>query len=165
MSASSEKSMKFGWIEDGRLAGCRGPRSDQELDFLASIGIRALVRLAYEAETDIAGHDVEANGIEDCYEPVKDWTAPRQEQIDRVIRFIRGAFDQAKPVAVSCGWGKGRTGTILACHFVSLGQTADQAIDQLISIRPISKEILSVPGQKEAIIEFARRLQSGETSI
>ena len=161
MSADIEKyirAMTFSWLEDDRIAGCRGARTDADLAFLASKGIRALVRLAYEEETGITAHEVEAAMLEDCYEPVEDFHPPSQTQIDRVIEFVRNALAHGKPVAVSCGAGYGRTGTILACYIVSLGHTAEQAIELLISIRPESEEILRVPGQKEAIIEFARRL-------
>jgi atypical dual specificity phosphatase len=150
--------MNFGWIEKGKVAGCRGPRTKRDLQFLVSQGIRALVRLTYK-ESDITKQDVEANMMEDCYVPVKDFTAPSPNQIDRVIKFIRSALDRGKPVAVSCGAGYGRTGTILACYLVSLGFTAEQAIERLIVIRPVSCEILRVPGQKEAIIDFERRLR------
>jgi atypical dual specificity phosphatase len=97
---------------------------------------------------------VEAEKIEDFYEPVRDFTAPSQEQIDRVLKFIRNALDHGKPVAVSCGAGIGRTGTILGCYLVSLGHTAEQAIQQLRSTRPQSVEVLE---QREAMIEFEGR--------
>jgi atypical dual specificity phosphatase len=150
--------MNFGWIEEGRLAGCRGPRSDNDLEFLASNGINALVRLEYEEVTGIKSKDLMKHGIEDCYEPVKDFTPPSQEQIVRVITFIRNALNMHKIVAVSCNAGYGRTGTILACYFVSLGYPAEEAIEHLIQIRPVSEVILRFPAQKEAVIEFAQRL-------
>jgi atypical dual specificity phosphatase len=56
-----------------------------------------------------------------------------------------------------CGAGMGRTGTILACYLVSLGIPAEDAIRQLIEKRPCSREILNVPGQREAVFEFERR--------
>lgn len=154
---SSELSMRFSWIEDGHVAGCRGPHNRSDLEFLRSKGILALVRLAYKNETGMTKQVVEASAMEDCYEPVKDYTAPSQEQIDRVLNFMRSVLEQGKPVAVSCWYGKGRTGTILACYLVSLGHTAEQAMKQLFLVRPDSEEILHVPGQKEAIVEFARR--------
>ena len=149
--------MNFGWVEEGRLAGCRGPRSNRHLEYLRKKGIRALVRLAYENETGMSADDIIRHKLDDCYEPIHDFTAPAQPQIDRVTRFIHAAIHQGKPVAVSCGAGCGRTGTIIACYLVSLGDTADRAIDRLISIRPVSREILDVPGQREAVLEFARR--------
>jgi len=151
---SSASFMNFSWIESGRVAGCRGPRTNSDLAFLRSQGIGALVRLAYEEETGMMKWKVEAEKIEDFYEPVRDFTAPSQEQIDRVLKFMRNALRQGKPVAVSCGAGIGRTGTILGCYLVSLGHTAEQAVQQLRSTRPRSVEVLE---QREAIIEFERR--------
>jgi len=146
--------MNFSWIENGRVAGCRGPRTSSDLAFLRSQGIGALVRLAYEEETGMTKRKVEAEEIDDFYEPVRDFTAPSQEQIDRVLKFMRNALDHGKPVAVSCGAGIGRTGTILGCYLVSLGLTAEQAIQQLRLTRPRSAEVLE---QREAIIEFEGR--------
>jgi atypical dual specificity phosphatase len=76
--------MNFGWLEHGKVAACRGPRSQKDLEFLASEGIKALVRLALEDETGLTSQDVQATGIKDCYEPVQDFTAPAEIQIDRV---------------------------------------------------------------------------------
>jgi len=149
--------MNFGWIEQDRIAGCRGPRSDNDLAFLASSGIRALVRLAHEDETGISKADVESQGLEDCYEPVPDWNPPTQTQIDGVIAFVCSAIAREKPVAVSCGAGCGRTGTVLACYLVASGRSAEDAIRHLLSVRPCSREILTVPGQREAVLEFGRR--------
>jgi atypical dual specificity phosphatase len=153
---SYASSMNFSWIENRRVAGCRGPRTTSDLAFLRSQGIGALVRLAYEEETGMTKRKVEAEKIDDFYEPVRDFTAPSQEQIDRVLRFMRDALDHGRPVAVSCGAGIGRTGTILGCYLVSLGHTAEQAIQRLRSSRPGSVEVLE---QRETIIEFERRFR------
>ncbi len=155
--------MNFGWLEQDRIAGCRGPRSDNDLAFLASKRIKALVRLAHEEETGIFTADVDANGIEDCYEPVPDRTAPSQDQIDRIMSFVRNAIEKGRPIAVSCGAGCGRTGTVLACYLVSAGHSAEDAIQKLLAVRPCSREILVVPGQREAVLEFERRLKQGLT--
>ena len=157
--------MNFGWIWEGRLSGCRGPRSEKDLAFLSSKGIGALVRLASERETGLVASQVGKARLEDCYEPVQDFTAPTQSQIDRVVVFIKGAMDRGKAVAVSCGAGYGRTGTILACYLVSTGCNTDDAIRLLISIRPGSQEVLHVPGQKDAIVEFERRLKAREVVL
>lgn len=160
-----EISMNFSWLVDGALAGCRGPRSLKDLDFLISKGIRVLIRLAYEQETGLTREQVIQRGLEDYYEPVKDFSAPSQKQIDHTIKFIRKAIDQKRSVAVSCGAGYGRTGTILACYLVSIGYSFDHAIDFLILRRPVSNEIKRIPEQKTAVGEFARRIRSGEATI
>lgn len=157
--------MNFGWILEGGLAACRGPRSERDLACLTSQGIQALVRLAWQKELGLTSGRVRGMGLEDFYEPVHDFTAPTQNQIDRVVRFVRGALDGKKAVAVSCGAGYGRTGTILACYLVSAGRTADDAIRHVVSIRPGCKEILDNPGQKQAVVEFERRLKAGEVLL
>jgi len=152
--------LNFSWLEEGHVAGCRGPRSDEDLAFLRSLGVQALVRLASDQESGVTSADVERSGIRECYEPVQDWRAPSQEQIDRIIDFISGAVTNAEAVAVSCGAGYGRTGTVLACYIVWKGVPPEAAIEQLISARPCSREILRVPDQREAVFEFGRRKQT-----
>lgn len=150
--------MNFSWLDGGMIAGCRGPRTDADLAFLVSVGIRALVRLASEEETGLCGTDVEAHGIQDCYEPVKDFTLPLQTQIDRVVSFMNAAITSGRPVAVSCGAGCGRTGTLLGCFLIYKGLSPEAAIRRLLDVRPCSGEINRVPpGQRDAIIEYGRR--------
>ena len=152
--------MNFAWLEDGFVAACRSPRTERDLAFLVSTGVRALVRLADETETGISSVEVLASGLADCYEPVEDWTAPSQDQIERIIKFMSDSLHVDKPVTVSCGAGCGRTGTILACYLVSLGNSAKDAIRQVIERRPCSREILSVPGQRESIYKFQQAVRS-----
>ena len=157
--------LNFSWVVEGEIAGCRGPHSDSDLSTLVALGIRALVRLADTEEATVTTQRVRGAGLEDCHEPVPDWTAPKQEQIHRVLSFVADALDSGDPVAVSCGAGYGRTGTILACYLVSEGRGADDAIQHLISVRPVSEEILRIAGQKEAVFEFERRFKSGEVTL
>ncbi|MEM4406428.1 MAG: dual specificity protein phosphatase family protein [Candidatus Methanomethylicaceae archaeon] len=159
---SDATAMNFSWVEDAAIAGCRGPKTDADLRFLASVGIAALVRLAHEDETGISASDVQSYGIEDFYEPVKDFTPPSQEQIDRVIKFLNCTVMNGKAVAVSCGAGYGRTGTILACYLVSKGLPPEEAIQKLITVRPCSCEILKVPGQRDAVYKFYHRLHEAK---
>jgi atypical dual specificity phosphatase len=158
-SALDSAAMNFSWVEDGLLAGCRGPRTMKDLRYLASQGIRLLVRLASQAETGISKREVERGKIADCYEPMDDFTAPPQEQIDRIVTAMRTAIELGKPVAVSCMAGYGRSATLLACYLVSRGHSDSEAIRHLIFKRPCSAELLRVPGQKEAVSEFYRRFK------
>lgn len=147
--------LDFDWIVDKRVAGCEGARTESDLEYLKNKGIGALVRLA--PEIPMTRTRVEAHGVEDFYEPVRDRAAPSQDQIDRVLEFIHCALDQGKRVAVSCNAGHGRTGAILACYLVSVGCTVEQAKEQLLRYRPDCEEALKNPDQMDAINEFARR--------
>ncbi len=152
--------LNFSWVDDHTVAGCRGPVGDRHLEWLADFGIRALVRLAPEDESGLSKPMVEGHGMRDCYEPVVDLTPPSQAQLERVIAFMTTALKNREPVAVSCGAGKGRTGTVLACYFVAKGIRPEAAIEQLIAVRPGCAGIQRVPGQQEAVFEFYRRTQS-----
>ena len=164
-AADDAQAMNFGWVEQGLLAGCRGPQSNQDLDFLASQGIRVLVRLAYARETGMAAQRVQEHGMVDVYDPVQDCTALSQPQIDRLVKAVRTAVAGGQPVAVSCLMGHGRTGTLLACCLAAQGLPADEAIKRLIAIRPGSMEILRVTEQRDAVREYARRLAAGEVVV
>lgn len=156
---SGMEAMNFSWLDQGVIAGRRGPRTEEDLTFLHSIGIRALVRLAFEEESGLTSLDVERSGIRDCYEPVPDWTAPSPQQIERIVLFLEEAARENAAAAISCGAGYGRTGTVLACYIVAGGVPPAEAIDKLIAARPCSDEILRVPGQKEAVFQFYQRNQ------
>jgi atypical dual specificity phosphatase len=128
-STLAKKSLNFAWLEEGRIAGCRGPRSDTDLSMLRSLGIRALVRLAPSDETDVMPDKVRDAGLDDCHEPIADFEPPTQNQIHRVVAFMDTALSRGSPVAVSCGAGYGRTGTLLACYLVGHGASADEAME------------------------------------
>lgn len=160
----SAAEMKFSWLIQGRLAGCRGPKTSDDLEFLKNEGIRALVRLAETKYARMTTQQVCGVGLEDCHEPVKDFNAPSLTQLERILHFIETMHRQNKPVAISCGAGYGRTGTVLACYLIQQGRSAQEALDYLAQVRPDSaKEINEYPssGQRDAILEFERRLRGG----
>ncbi len=144
-------SLNFGWVVDHKLAGSRGPRSKQDLVSLRTQGIGALVRLVESYETLVTTKDVNDAGLEDYNEPVRDFTAPTQEQIDKIITYIDSHLERGVPVGVSCNAGIGRTGVILACYLVHKGFTAKDAIEV---VRKKRDRVPEVPEQTEAIKEY-----------
>jgi len=57
------------------------------------------------------------------------------DQMQIVISAIQSL---QRPIAVCCGEGIGRTGTVLACYLVTLGRTAEAAIAEVRAYRPQS---------------------------
>jgi atypical dual specificity phosphatase len=124
-------SLNFGWILDHRLAGSRGPRSNQDLIALKNQGIGALVRLVEPDETLLTTREVNNAGSEDYDEPVRDFKASTQGQINRNITYIDAQLERGVPVGVSCYAGIGRTGVMLACYLVHRSHTAEESMELL----------------------------------
>ena len=138
------------WLEEGRVFACRYPRGDSALADLARRGISVLVNLHER------GHDpsrLVRHGLVEVYVPVKDFSAPSPERIARGIAAITQAVVAGERVAVHCGGGLGRTGTLLACYLVHRGWEAEEAIDRVRAARPGSVE---TAGQVAAVNAYAQ---------
>jgi len=147
--------LNFSWLIGGEVAGHGAPLSVDDLLFLKSKGIQALVRLAELNKVRITSAQVVKSGFIDCYEPVNDFSAPTQYQIDKIVTFIKESISNGISVGVSCGAGIGRTGTILACYLVSQDYTSEQAIEEVKRRRGAEIE---TEGQKAAVRTYAIRL-------
>jgi len=162
MSAiKASQSLNFSWLIDGEIAGSAAPMSRAELDYLKSQGVGAILRLAHPDKDDfvIEHTAVIASGLKDLQIPVEDFHAPTIEQINMALSFIGEQLEQGRPVAVSCGAGCGRTGTILACYLVSRGYTAEEALTFLFRKRPCSDEIVKrTTAQLMVIREFEQQV-------
>ena len=90
--------------------------------------------------------------------PVKDFSAPAPEQVARGVAAIEDAMAAGQRVAVHCGGGLGRTGTLLACLLVDRGLTAREAIARIRAARPGSVE---TAGQVAAVETYARGHRRG----
>ena len=146
--------LNFSWVVDEKLAGCAGPVLETELEFLISKKVGALIRLTGREEGAFEEEDIIKAGMQDCHEPVQDFNAPSQEQIDRVIQFVDRHLEQGTRVAVSCVAGRGRTGTILSCYFVSKGLSSQDAVYE---VKRRGRKPYETQQQLEAIQEYERR--------
>jgi atypical dual specificity phosphatase len=147
--------LNFSWVIEGKLAGHQAPSSEQDLIWLKQQGISAVLRMAERNRAKVDRLQIEDLGLTDCHEPVTDFTAPTQAQIDRMVTFITNSLAEGKPVGVSCGAGLGRTGTIIACYLVNSNLSSDAAISKIRAKRPGSIETKE---QEEAIRAYAKRL-------
>lgn len=149
--------MYFSWVSPHTLAGCRAPRNELEIQFLRSRGIHVLVRLQELNELRVASEALEGGGIQDYHCPITEGGAPSSDEIHLLIEFLQRSIDTGKVVAVSCGGGIGRTGTILACYLVAQGTDAEQSI---LALRKIRGPSLETKVQEEAVHAYAQFLNS-----
>lgn len=149
----------FSFVLPGKLAGMARPGTydplDADLDFLRQQNIRAIVNLT---ETPLDRDSVETAGMAYLHLPVPDFAPPAREQIAEFIDFIDQQLTSGRAVAVHCGAGQGRTGTMLACYLVRTGMEGDEAIGTVRQLRPRSIETRT---QEEAVRNFAIQ-QSGK---
>jgi atypical dual specificity phosphatase len=148
--------LKIDWVLEDRLAAFSA-FALADPDRLEELGIRAIVSLTEEPPPELVG----TTQFEILRLPITDMTAPETEQIERFVRFVDGVLDRGDAVGVHCLAGLGRTGTMIACYLVTLGRSADDAIDEVRRVRPGS---IQTEYQEQAVRRWAM-MQSGESNI
>jgi len=145
----------FSFVVDGVIAGLARP-SDDDVAGLPTLGIAGLVSLT---EAPLDRDSVSGRGLEYLHLPVRDFGAPSMEAVKTFVDFVRRVrAERGGAVAVHCGSGMGRTGTMLACFLVSEGRGARQAMAEVRRLRPGSIE---TDGQERVIGDWEGRLRSG----
>ena len=135
----------FSWFVDGRLAAVSYPRSEDAIFLLSALGIGALVTLHERA---LPAELLPKYAMQAVQVAIPDFTAATLEQVAEGIAAIDMFLTAGRPVAVHCGAGLGRTGTMLACYLVRQGETARSAIVCVRRQRPHSIET----PEQEAIV-------------
>jgi atypical dual specificity phosphatase len=140
----------FSWIERPFLAAMARPEGPEELQWLRQEGIQILISLTEEPPRPGWLEDA---GLLLFHVPMVDMEAPSLEQLEKCISAIERARQQEMGAVVHCGAGLGRTGVVLACHFVVKGHTPATAIAQVRRLRPGSIE---TEDQADIVQSFAR---------
>jgi len=153
MHSLSNRPSDFSWVIKGKLAGSARPENEAQLRWLKDNEIKAIVCLNKERPLD--DKQVRALGFEYLFIPVKDFGAPRLEDIAEFVEFTKDMIMHHMPVVVCCGAGIGRTGTMLAAYLVSLCASPDEALKEIQEKRDVGVESYA---QREVVFEYARQL-------
>ena len=137
------------WLEPDRLLGCAYPRREAALAALACQGIALLINLHQRPHHP---HRLARHALAELHLPVADFTAPSPDQLTRGVEAIEHALATGQRVAVHCGGGLGRTGTLLTCYLVHRGLSPADAIARVRQVRPGSVETRA---QVAAVESFA----------
>lgn len=132
------------------MAGSVRPENESQLKWLWNEGVRAIVCL--NMERPLNSEQVKNLGFEYAFIPVRDFSARTIGDIHDFLAFVDRMLEQNDPVAVSCGAGIGRTGTMLAAYLVSKCYPPEKALKRVREKRGIGVESYV---QREAILRYA----------
>lgn len=144
----------FSWLIKNEIAGMARPDSiSNDFEILKYNNVEAIVSLT---ETSLDKSLVVKFGFVVKHIPVKDFSAPRLEQIEEFLEFADRVRIAGMKLVVHCDGGMGRTGTMLACYLVNKGIDAAKAIETVRRKRPNSIE---TEEQKEVVFKFWRKIR------
>jgi len=148
----------FSWSVKDKLSACGLPSTPAHLRYLLDHNVACLISLT--AETVVSRHDIPEDQLAIEKLDVQDYTSPTPEQIDRFLELVNDYNNRGKAVCVHCAHGLGRTGTMLACYWVTRDLTPEEAIEKVRGQRPGS---LETPDQEMTIFHFHKNFNKSET--
>jgi len=141
----------FSWVDAPLLSASAFPWEPAALHALRNAGIEILLTLTEQPVRDDWMQDA---GLLSVHVPVPDMDAPSPAQMQQCVDIIRKATNAGMGINVHCFAGMGRTGTILAAWLIADGETTDDAIRRIRTLRPNSIESIV---QEEALRDYESR--------
>lgn len=150
------KTLEYNYIADSIYIGtnqCCRSHFDEKL---RKEGITADISLEEERADAPLGVDFY------IWIPIKNHTAPTQEQLDFGVSVLGKLVAMKKKIYVHCQNGHGRAPTIVAAYFIKQGKSPDEAIRLIKAKRP---SIHLEDTQREALVEFSKRISQSKCCI
>jgi len=144
------------WLVPGLLCGMSRPgvaaETNVQVRWLRESGIEMLV--CAEESTTMA-REVTSGGLQLHHVSIPDMGAPSFSQAVDLCRVVEPIICANRGVAVHCRGGLGRTGTLLALILIWFGDTADDAMTKVRTVRPLA---IQSKAQSQFLHEFAERI-------
>jgi len=127
------------WIEEGRLLAGRHPcgldagDAPAEVDRLHGLGVTLVVDLTEDGELE--PYEQLVAPARRLGFPVRDFTAPSEEQIVAALDAIDAELALGGVVYVHCWAGCGRTGVVVGCWLVRHGTPPPAALERIAVAR------------------------------
>lgn len=118
------------WIHPGLIAG-HYPNTE-EVRALVAAGVSLFLDLTEAGE--LPPYDL-PEGIEHRRMPIRDFSVPTPEGLERILQTLEGALAAGRTVYVHCHGGIGRTGTVVGCYLVNGGMTGKEALLEIRRLR------------------------------
>jgi len=132
------------------LGASERAESRAQFECLYRLGIRALVRLT-DFDSPESSAAISHYNFKDLVSPIGIMGVPPKKQITEIMAFMDKCLKENLPICVSCRYGHGRTGTVLALYLVHSGYTAEEAI---ALVRKQRKGSLQTKSQEEAVKRY-----------
>jgi hypothetical protein len=146
------------WVEPGRLLA--GPYPGSLLDVAALSRLATLV-VDLTEEGELEPYSELLEGVEWVRSPIRDFSAPSEEVMIRILDAIDAALARDERVYVHCRGGRGRTGTVLGCHLVRHGLTPETALARITELRRQLPDALDPSPETAAQVALVRGWRPG----
>jgi atypical dual specificity phosphatase len=143
--------MDFNWVIKDSLAGSDMPGLMNELEedivFLKKMNINLIITLT-EAPLNPC---VSEFGFKLIHFPILDMGFPMPRPCQEICNQAVESINNKLPVLFHCKAGQGRTGLMLACTLVSLGQSPEEALS---TVRKVNRAYVQTNSQESFITNY-----------